>query len=302
MAQLYYFRKKKNEIMVKRLAISYSYPEWIVKMMIKHFGIKHTYKALAASRKSIKIALNCNTFLTNREKLITSNPSLYEPGVLTKNTLRYIGKDKIIDLDDFKKNFIFVEDEASQLLVDKLDLNPGDETLLVCDDKGTIALDLAMHQKDVGNINVAAPDVIIYNSVRSLANRFKIHSLNVFETNINLLITHVPENSCDKVLLIAPSSSLGLVRRKPATLLALKREELDSLIAEQKRQLDEVSRFVKRDGIILYSVFTYNKKESYLIIEEFLKEHDNFSLVEEKQLFANEGPSDGLYYAILKKD
>lgn len=294
--------EKENEIMVKRLAISYSYPEWIVKMMIKHFGIKHTYKALAASRKSIKIALNCNTFLTNREKLITSNPSLYEPGVLTKNTLRYIGKDKIIDLDDFKKNFIFVEDEASQLLVDKLDLNPGDETLLVCDDKGTIALDLAMHQKDVGNINVAAPDVIIYNSVRSLANRFKIHSLNVFETNINLLITHVPENSCDKVLLIAPSSSLGLVRRKPATLLALKREELDLLIAEQKRQLDEVSRFVKRDGIILYSVFTYNKKESYLIIEEFLKEHDNFSLVEEKQLFANEGPSDGLYYAILKKD
>ena len=39
-----------------------------------------------------------------------------------------------------------------------------------------------------------------------------------------------------------------------------------------------------------------------IIIEEFLKEHDNFSLVEEKQLFANEGPRDGLYYVILKKD
>lgn len=291
--------ERENEILTKRLSVNYAYPEWVVKMMSKHFGIKHTYKAIASSRKSIQLALNCNIFLTNRDRLLESG--LFEKGKLASNTLRYGGKEKLIDLDVFRKNLIFVEDEASQMLVEKMNLEPGDEALLIADDRGVVALDMAMRIRDVGCIHVAAPHIFDYNSLRSIATRFKIHSMDLFESGMDEMLTHVAASSCDKVLLIAESSSLGLVRRKPAVLLTLKREHLDSIISRQKSDLEEASIFVKPDGILLYAVFTYNRKESNAVIEDFIARHPEFELLEEKQIFSYEAPSDGVYYARMKK-
>lgn len=293
--------EKENEIIVKRLSINYSYPEWVVKMMGKHFGIKHSYKAIASSRKSIRITVNCNTFLTNAEKLLADDGAPFEKGVLAKNALRYVSKSKIIELPEFRKNQIFVEDEASQMLVEKLGLEPGDEALLIADDRGAVALDMAMHMKDVGTVHVACSDVSNLNSTRTMASRFKIHSLDVFETTIDLLLTHVGRETCDKVLLIPESSALGTVRRRPATLLTLQREDLDALIENERKSLWEACTYVKAGGTLVYAVFTYNKKESSLLVEEFLKEHAEFTLEEQKQVFAYEAPSDGVYYAVLKK-
>lgn len=291
--------ERENEILTKRLSVNYAYPEWVVKMMGKHFGIKHAYKAIASSRKSIQLALNCNIFLTNRDRLLESG--LFEKGKLASNTLRYSGKEKLIDLDAFHKNLIFVEDEASQMLVEKLNLEPGDEALLIADDRGTVALDMAMRMRDVGCIHVAAANIFNYNSSRSIANRFKIHSMDLFQSGMDEMLTHVPESSCDKVFLIAESSSLGLVRRKPAVLLTLKRDQLDAIISKQKSDLEEASLFVKPDGMLLYAVFTYDRKESYAVIEDFLTRHSEFELLEEKQIFSYEAPSDGVYYACMKK-
>lgn len=294
--------EKEYGIINKRLAINYSYPEWVVKMMGKHFGVKKVYKSIASSRKNVNLSLNCNLFLTNADKVVDGYSSLFEKGILTENTLRYIGKDKLIDLEVFKKNYVFVEDESSQLLVNKLNLEVNDTALLVADDRGTIALDMAMQMRDAGTLHIASTNIVNYNSVRNIASKFKIHSFDVFESGIDTLLTHIGSETCDKVLFIAPSSQLGLVRRKPDVLLKLRREELDSVIFNQKSQLEEVSTFVKSGGILEYAVFTYNKKESFNIISEFLEAHSEFELVEERQLFSYEAPSDGVYFAILKKN
>mgnify|MGYP002576633034 CR=1 FL=1 len=298
----YPLSKKENEIIVKRLAINYAYPEWIVKLIGKQFGIKHAYKSIASSRRSINLTLNCNTFITDAEKVLLNNEQLFEKGKLASNTLRYIGKDKLININEFKKNQIFVEEEVSQMLVEKLDLEVGDEVLLSNDDRGSVALDVAMHMHDVGNVHVACASLYDVSMVNNIANRFKIHSLDVFQSDVSLLLTHVAHNSCDKILMIPESSSFGLVRRKPAVLLTLNRDDLDSIIQKQKDDLEEMSNFLKDGGILIYAVYTYNKKESSNIIAEFLQAHENFTLLEEKQIFAYEVPSDGVYYAKLKKN
>ena len=288
-------------ILNKRLSLLYAYPEWICKMMTKHFGVKKTYKSIASSRRSVKIALNCNLFLTNQEKIVNEYPNYFEKGALD-NSLHYIGGDKLIEIAPFKNNLVFVEDETNQLIVEKLNLELNDTALLIADDRGLIALDMAIKMKDIGQIHVMTPNIFDYNSITKVATRFKIHSLDVFQSPIEQLITHVERKTCDKVLLIAPSSSLGLIRKKPDILLTLKKEQIDGFVEEQKKQLEEASLYVKNDGIIEYVVYTYNKKESNLIIEEFLNNHKEFSLVEEKQIFAYETPSDGAYYAIMKKN
>lgn len=299
---IYPISEKENSILVKRLAINYAYPEWVCKMISKHFGFKKAYKAIASSRKSIKLALKVNTFLTNSEDLTSKYPALFEKGKLSEDTVRYVGKEKLIELDQFKNNLVFVEDEASQLLVKKLSLEINDTCLLVNEERGALAIDMAMNMKDVGQIHVSTKNIVDSNGVKAMANRFKIHSLDVFDSTISQLITHVENESCDKVLFIADSSSLGLVRRKPDVLLTLKRENLDSIISNQKEQLSEVSKFVKNGGLLEYAVFTYSRKESKEIIDDFLKNNTEFSLVEDRQIFTYEAPSDGVYYALLKRN
>lgn len=293
---------KEEEIIYKKLAINYSYPEWVCKMMFKHFGVKKTYKTIASSRKNIAIAVNTNPLLCKSEKILEKYPSYFVKGMLTNNSLRYNGKEKIIDLDIFKKNYIFVEDEVSQMLVEKLNLEVNDTVLLVNDDRGAVGLDMALKIKDTGLIHVASSNVVNLNSTISLINRFNIKSINLFQSDVNKIITHVEKQTCDKVLFVAKSSQLGLVRRKPDVLLSLNRDNLDLLIKNQKEELLEMSNFVKSEGILIYAVFTYNKKESSMIVEDFLNNNKNFTLVEEKQIFAYEAPSDGVYYAILKKN
>ena len=294
--------EKDNENIIRKLSLNYSYPEWVCKMISKHFGVKKIYKSIASSRKNIAITVNCNSFFTNADKLIEEYPSLFTRGVLTNNTLRYIGKEKIIDVDVFKKNYVFVEDETSQLLVNNLNLEVNDTALVIADDRGAIALDMLMKIKDVGTIHAAASNVINYNSTLALANRFKLHSLNCFESTVDCLLTHVEAETCDKVLLVAPSTQLGLVRRKPDVILTLNRDNLDSIIAEQKRQIKEASTFVRKGGVLEYAVFTYNKKESTFIVQDFLNNNPDFTLLEENQIFAYEAPSDGVYYALIKKN
>lgn len=294
--------EKENEIVIKKMAVSYSYPERVCKMMCKHFGVKRIFKSVASSRKNGIISLNCNSFLTSVEQLTNKYPNLFVGSEITDHTLRYIGKEKLIDLDVFKNNYVFVESEISQLLVNKLNLDINDNILLIADDRGTIALDMMIRIKDVGQVNVMCNNVINYNSTFSLAKRFKLHSLNCFQSNIDCLLTHIEKESCDKVLLIAPSSNLGLVRKQPDVLLKFDIDKLDSIIEEQKKQLLEASTFVNKGGLLEYAVFTYDKKESFLIIEEFLNNNTDFTLIEEKQIFGYEISGEGVYYAIMKKN
>jgi len=298
---IYKMSEKDNSIIVKRLAINYAYPEWVIKLMSKHFGIKHTYRAVAASRKNININLNYNRFLTNKEKVINSDSNNFEKGQLAEGSINYKGKKKVIDLELFRKNQVFVESEAMQMLVEKLSLEPGDESLLISEEQNAAAIDMAMHIRDVGVVHACTNNVVDTTTIKNMAYRFKLNSIDVFQSGIDTLLTHVGKESCDKVLYVANSTNLGLVRRRPAVLLTLKRDSLDQIINDQKQGLEEVSTLVKENGTLIYSVFTYNKKESTLIIEEFLNKHENFELVEEKQIFADEIPCDGFYYAILKK-
>ena len=143
--------------------------------------------------------------------------------------------------------------------------------------------------------------MLTISSVRKFINRFKLKSVNVIQTDLSLLLSHVAKESLDKILFIAPSSNLGLLRRKSSLLLTLKREDLDSLITYQKTYLEDVASHLKQGGRMIYAVYTYNKKESSLIVSEFLNNNPDYTLIEEKQLFTYTLPSDGAYYAIIER-
>ncbi len=290
--------EKFNKILSKKVSLQYSYPEWIVKMMFKHFGVKDSYKSIASSRHSQPIVVNYNPMKIEEVEL---DDKKFNKTLLSTTGYLYTGKERIINIDLFKQNKIFVEDEASQLLIDVLNPEQGDDLLFVDNSKGVLALDACLRVNDFAKINVCCHNSLALQNTRNIVNRFKLQSIEAFESNVKLLITHVETNKMDKALFIPKSSSLGLVRRNPDILLSLKRDNLDQIIENERESLEEIATFVKKGGILLYGVFTMNKKEGQLLIKEFLEKHSEFLLEDERQVFPYEGPSDGVYYAKLYK-
>ncbi len=293
--------EKYEKAFAKKMALKYAYPEWVVRMLIKHFGIKHTFKSLVSSRKAVKLSLSVNPLKTNVFDVVNNN-SDFTLGKLGSLSMRYGGKTKLIEYAAFKDNEYFMMDESNQFAIDQLEPLDGEEVFVYGDAKGLMACDLALMMNDIGRINTCLTNINDLNVTRNMIRRFGLRSIYAFEeASSNLLITHIGPNSLDKMLLLAPSSELGLIRRNPDILLTLKREDLDGIIDNQRKLLEETATFIKEEGILLYMVKTMNKKESTKIIEEFLTNHPEFTLVDERQIFPYEYFCDGFYYAKLKK-
>ena len=92
-----------------------------------------------------------------------------------------------------------------------------------------------------------------------------------------------------------------LLRNTPDYFIHFDQNSLDGLIKDQQTAIEECSKFIEDGGYLVYYVATISEKESHGIIEKFLNEHSNFSLVSEKRIFPfSEYDSSG-YYAILRK-
>ena len=105
----------------------------------------------------------------------------------------------------------------------------------------------------------------------------------------------------DKVLLDAPCSGLGVVRRKPDILRKITPERIDSIINDQKLLLESANKHLKVGGVLVYSTCTINKNENEKQIAKFIENHPNYQLIEEKVILPYEYNSDGFYIAKLKK-
>lgn len=293
--------QKLDDHIRKKICLRYSYPEWVVKMMLKQFGVKNTYKSAASTRRGLPIVINKNPLRFKEGKDVLSEED-FKKTTFSSRAYSYVGKDKIINHPYFRSNRIFVEDESYQILVDLLNPEQGEEMLFIDESKGIMAIDAALKVNDLAKINVVCNDLYVMESLNNLTKRFRVSSLKYFESTPNLLITHISPNSMDKVLVVPDSSRLGLIRRQPDVLLTLKKKDLGDIISAQTNLLNEASQFVKEEGTLIYSVFTMNIKESVEVINEFLSSHSDFSLEEQKQIFPYEGPTDGFYYAKLKRN
>ena len=109
------------------------------------------------------------------------------------------------------------------------------------------------------------------------------------------------EESFERILIDAPCSGLGDLSHKPEIRWHLKPENLDELTAIQKAILNANAPYLKRGGILVYSTCTLNRKENENMVRDFLKEHEEYELLEEKTLFPFEDDADGFFSARMRR-
>ena len=199
----------------------------------------------------------------------------------------------------YKNGEIIKQDQASMLVSHILDPKPYDEVLDMCAGIASKTAHIAALMANRGKL--VACDIN--------AERLKIASMYLSKLGVvNVEIKHGDatnlefNNKFNKILIDAPSTAWGLIKRKPEVkLINWTKQEIMELTIMQTKLLNRAYQLLKVAGTLVYTTSTFNVRENQNQIESFIKNHPDMMILEEKQIFGFEKNTDGLYVCKLKK-
>ena len=278
------------------LSIAGNTPMFICKMWNSQYGSDITKEIIKVNLKEAPFSVRVNSLKTNKEKLLKGE---FEEGKLAPSALIYQGNKRISDLDEFRNGELSVQDESGQLVAYMLDPKEGEIILDMCAAPGSKTGHIAELMKNTGKIY--ALDLYEHRVKLLIDGMNRLGVKNVEARAMDATNMDFDKEMFDRILLDAPCSGLGVVRRKPDILRKITPERMDSIISDQAKLLESADKHLKVNGILVYSTCTINKNENEKQVAKFIENHPNYSLVEEKVIFPYEYDSDGFYIAKLVK-
>ena len=296
-----FMREDKREVKgddIIQLSILTSHPLWLVKMWNKQYGYDTTKKICYDNQEVPTLACRVNTMKSSKTEILF-NPKFRE-GYLSKDGLLYEGGN-IADTKEFLEGSITIQDESSQCVALMVDPKENERILDVCAAPGTKTTHMAQLMKNQGEI--IACDIhehrveLIHNSIKRMGLDC-IHPQVLDGTKAHEMFD---AESFDRILVDAPCSGYGVLKRKNDIKVHMDPTNMDEIIPLQAAILESVSGLVKQEGILVYSTCTLNKKENEKQVEKFLKNHEEYTLLEMRTIFPYEYHSDGFFMAKFKK-
>ena len=283
-----------------------SIPDWIDEVAVSELGEELWTKELAALNKQAEVILRTNTLNTTKEEL---QKELQDESIFTEfipnhsDALRLVERANVFRTEVFKKGYFEVQDASSQLVAEYLDVAPGMKVIDTCAGAGGKTLHLASFMKNKGQI--IAMD--IYESklkkLKIRARRNKVHNIDTRVIDSTKPIKKL-YNKADRVLIDAPCSGIGVLRRNPDSKWKLQPEFLDNIKKVQQDILQKYSKMVKSGGKLVYATCSVLPSENQNQITEFLASESGkyFKLIKDNKVFAHTSGFDGFYMALLEKN
>ncbi|MEO0527590.1 MAG: RsmB/NOP family class I SAM-dependent RNA methyltransferase [Bacteroidota bacterium] len=280
-------------------------PDWIDTICEKELGEKLWTEELAALNRPAEVILRTNGLKTTKDKLrkaLLAENIVVEPIKGYTYALRLPERANVFVTESFKKGFFEVQDASSQLVAEYLDVKPGQRVVDTCAGAGGKSLHLAALMENKGQL--IAMD--IYGSklkeLKRRARRNGAHNIEPREITSTKVVKKLHE-SADRVLIDAPCTGLGVIRRNPDTKWKLKPEFLEKILNTQQEILRSYSKIVKNGGKMVYATCSILPQENNDQVKAFLnsEEGQNFQLVKEKNIYASKSGFDGFYMALLEK-
>ncbi len=283
-----------------------SIPDWIDEVAVSELGEELWTKELAALNKQAEVILRTNTLNTTKEEL---QKELQDESIFTEfipnhsDALRLLERANVFRTEVFKKGYFEVQDASSQLVAEYLDVAPGMKVIDTCAGAGGKTLHLASFMKNKGQI--IAMD--IYESklkkLKIRARRNKVHNIDTRVIDSTKPVKKL-YNKADRVLIDAPCSGIGVLRRNPDSKWKLQPEFLDNIKKVQQDILQKYSKMVKSGGKLVYATCSVLPSENQNQITEFLASESgkDFKLIKDNKVFAHTSGFDGFYMALLEKN
>lgn len=282
------------------LALKYSIPEWLFKMISKQYGLEQAHSWAKLSKNPPSVACRVNTLITSKSKVLENKNFI--SGELAADSVIYTGADSVFETKEYAQGLISPQDESGQLVAPLLDPRPNDTVLDMCAAPGSKTMHIAELAKDKAKI--IAVDLYPHRvkMIEASKKRLRIKSVEAKEMDALTLKNSFKDQEFDKILLDAPCSGYGVIQRKPDILINTKQENLDQLIDLQKQLIKQALSLLKKGGTLVYSTCTLNKKENDKQAEYILASDSSIKLVETKQIMPSSHHTDGFYYAKFIKE
>ncbi len=282
----------------ERLSIETSHPLWLVNMLIKQYDLETTKKICHSNNEIPLKTARVNLLKTTREDILLD--PLFEPGRLAEDAVYYKGGN-IAHSDAFQNGLITIQDESSQCIARLLNPTEDDLVLDMCAAPGSKTTHMAMLMKNGGHIE--AYDIYDHKAklVEQQTERLGITNVTMRVQDSTTLATQYAAEHFDKILCDAPCSGLGVLSRKPE-IKYNDSSAMDEIIQIQAKLLENAYVLLKKNGRMVYSTCTINKKENEKQIREFIKKYPDMQIIEEKTILPFEYHSDGFYMCLLEKE
>lgn len=291
---------KKNTVPTK--AIEHSIPDWLAETLEKELGPKWEREMNALNEQAPTI-LRANTLKTSTKELISDLKDENVESFPIKNypdAVQLEEKKNVFLTSAFKDGLFEVQDASSQKIGELLDVQEGMRVVDACAGAGGKTLHLAALMKNKGQI--IALDIYEWKlaELKRRAKRAGAHNIEARFIEDNKVIKRLHEKA-DRVLIDAPCSGLGVLKRNPDSKWKIDQDFIDRIKKEQQQILQDYSKMLKKGGKMVYATCSILPSENNEQVETFLKENEGFKLLKEEKVMPSEG-FDGFYMALIERN
>jgi len=264
----------------KFLALTYFHPEWLVKRWIKRLGVEAAEELCRINNLTPPLCLRTNTLKNTREELlmilekegVSAEPSKWTPEGIVCHSYPALST-----LKSLRDGLFQVQDESSMLVAHVLDPKPGEFIIDTCAAPGGKSTHIAALMQNKGRLLSADIHDHKLTITRENAERLGITMIETKVLDATTIGNQYPSQA-DRVLVDAPCSGLGVLRRKADSRWRKEESMLRELPILQQEILRSAAECVKVGGILVYSTCTTEPEENQQVVEKFLQDRPNFAL------------------------
>jgi len=297
--------KGRFDELLKTRKFKESIPDWLDNLGIEELGETIWTKEIHALNTQAPVVLRANTLKAPIKKVKDALGS-EEIHVQTleqyPEALQLSERANVFSTQSFKDGFFEVQDASSQLVAHFLDVKPGMRIVDTCAGAGGKTLHIAALTENKGQI--ISMD-IYENKLKELKRRARRAGAHNIETRVIESTKDIKKlyGKADRVLIDAPCSGLGVLRRNPDAKWKLQPDFLDNIKTTQQEILRSYSKMVKPQGKLVYATCSILPSENQQQVEKFLltEEGAEFELIKDEKILSHKSGYDGFYMALLQK-
>lgn len=280
------------------LSYRYNTPISAIKMWNKQFGQITTSRILKANSKPAPTVLRINNTKISDEDFFNQYKDFEK--VEIDGIALYKGEQRFKNLPVYEKGLAHPLTPALKQVLDEGDTDLLRGFAVYAEYPNDLLVELESRFENINNIEYIAGTYNAFINAKNALSKANIKGVNVYEAGASSIVTCISK-PVHTFLVMPDSSRLNLLQVLPDYFLRFDIQKLDELIANQTKAIREASAQVEDGGYLLYFVDTISKKETIGIINDFLKEHSEFTLTMDKLYFPYKKFGGSYYFAVLKK-
>lgn len=290
--------KIENE--TEKISKTQSMPIWLVEKFIEEYGVVKAEEICKNLNLKPEISVRVNKLKITKEELkqkLENKEILVKQGKI-EDFLILKNIKNIEEMEEFKQGLFTVQDESAGLAALTLKPKKGEKVLDACSAPGGKTTHLAEIMENDGIID--AWDIYEHR-LKLIQQNYERLGIKIINTKIqNAENPQIENEEYDKILLDVPCMGIGVIKRKPDIKWHRKKEDVDKISKIQLNILEKCSKLLKSGGELVYSTCSILKEENEQLIENFIKNNQNFEILTTINILPNE-EQDGFFICKLKE-